>query len=102
MAEAWRIFRETYNYPYVSFRSIGRHCFASALRRAWARARNIVQLAALGREELVSRINSLRTEHELLGYSYGRGVDQARAELRASEARIQDALALCPESGSKP
>ena len=36
MNRAWTIFRETYNYPRMPFRFIGRPCFAWALRKAWA------------------------------------------------------------------
>lgn len=96
MAEAWRIFREVYNYPYVSFRSIGRRCFASALRQAWARARELVRLLSLGRAALLAELERLRGERGLLDYSAGRSVDEARAGLRKQESRIEAALALCP------
>lgn len=39
MKDAWAIFREAYNYPSTPFLSIGRHCFAWALKEAWRRAR---------------------------------------------------------------
>jgi hypothetical protein len=96
MSEAWRIFRETYNYPYVSFRSIGRRCFASALRLAWAKARELVRLASLGSEALESELHRLRGERALLDYSSGRWVDEARAGIRQQEQRIRAALALSP------
>src|SRR4051812_15468290 len=72
MSEAWRIFRERYNYPYVSFRSIGRRCFASALKLAWARARELVRLAALGWEALANELDRLHGERARLEYSSGR------------------------------
>jgi hypothetical protein len=100
MSEAWRIFRETYNYPYVSFRSIGRRCFASALRLAWARARELVRLASLGSEALESELHRLRGERALLDYSSGRWVDEARAGIRQQEQRIRAALALAPPTVS--
>jgi hypothetical protein len=34
MRRAWAIFRDTYRYPSIPFRSIGRPCFAWALRKA--------------------------------------------------------------------
>src|SRR5215207_745499 len=38
MTRAWAIFRETYDYPRMPFRSLGRRCFVWALRAAWAEA----------------------------------------------------------------
>ena len=45
MKRAWVIFSETYCYPSVPFKSIGRKCFAWALRQAWAEAKQAVEAA---------------------------------------------------------
>jgi hypothetical protein len=95
MADASRIFRELYNYPYVSFRSIGRRCFASALRQAWARARELVRLISLGRTALAAELDRLRGARAPRLFCRP-VVDEARAGLRKQESRIEAALALCP------
>ena len=69
MARAWEIFRVTYNYPRIPFRSIGRRCFASCLRRAWAEARETVRLAASGVDRLKAAISELSTETHATGLS---------------------------------
>ncbi|MHC2020397.1 hypothetical protein [Methylobacterium sp. CM6247] len=52
LARAWELFRSSYNYPRVPFRSLGWGCFTWALKKAWSEARETVRLAGLGIEAL--------------------------------------------------
>src|SRR5688572_17892581 len=54
MARARAVFRETYDFPRMPFRSIGRKCFASALRMAWGEHRAAAILAAKPTEKLLT------------------------------------------------
>jgi hypothetical protein len=54
MARAWAIFRDTYDFPRIPFLSIGRRCFASALRMAWGEHRAAAILAAEPTEKLLT------------------------------------------------
>jgi hypothetical protein len=47
MRHAWAIFRQTYKYPLIQFKDIGRNCFAWALRQAWSEARAAARVAAI-------------------------------------------------------
>jgi hypothetical protein len=60
MSRAWAIFRATYHYPQIKFASIGRDCFAWALRQAWAEARTAARLAAIPAPVKVARIAALQ------------------------------------------
>lgn len=62
MSRAWVIFRRTYHYPAIPFASIGRPCFASALRRAWAEAREAKRVAAIPAEVKAARVVQIRTD----------------------------------------
>jgi hypothetical protein len=61
MRRAWAIFRETYRYPQIKFSDIGRNCFAWALRKAWAEAREAARLAATSPLVKAERIETLQT-----------------------------------------
>lgn len=80
MSRAWAIFRQTYNYPAIPFRSIGRPCFAWALRRAWAEAKEAARIAAIPAEVKAQRTDALRSELVLIPY---------REDYRAACARQQ-------------
>lgn len=54
MARAWEMFRASYNYPRVPFRSIGRACFTACLRLAWEEIREIAHMATYGAERLLA------------------------------------------------
>lgn len=60
MTRAWAIFRATYHYPQIKFASIGRGCFAWALRQAWAEARTAARVAAIPAPVKVERIATLQ------------------------------------------
>jgi hypothetical protein len=60
MQRAWELFRATYRYPAIPFRSIGRACFASSLRRAWAEAREAGRVAAIPATVKAERVAELR------------------------------------------
>ena len=64
MRRAWAIFRETYKYPLIKFQDIGRACFAWALKKAWAEARQAARMVAIPRQERAERIETL---HALIG-----------------------------------
>jgi hypothetical protein len=57
---AWAIFRETYKYPLIKFKDIGRKCFAWALRRAWEEARESAQIAAIPMQVRAECIETLQ------------------------------------------
>lgn len=60
MQRAWMIFRKTYKYPQIKFKDIGRRCFAWALKKAWAEARETRRLAALSQTAKAERIQTLQ------------------------------------------
>jgi hypothetical protein len=60
MTRAWAIFRATYHYPQIKFASIGRDCFAWALRQAWAEARAGARVAAIPAPVKAERIATLQ------------------------------------------
>ena len=74
-------FPQTYNYPAVPFKSIGRKCFAWALRRAWAEAKEAARIAAMPTPVKAARADALRSELRLLTY---------RADYRAASARRRE------------
>jgi len=86
MVRAWAIFRQTYHYPAVPFRSIGRPCFAWALRRAWAEAREAARLAAIPADVKAARITDLKRALELVPYI--EDWRQATAQRQQLEAEI--------------
>jgi hypothetical protein len=61
MTRAWAIFRQTYHYPQIKFSSIGRSCFAWALRQAWAEARETARVAAIPPIAKAARIETLQS-----------------------------------------
>lgn len=81
MTRAWAIFRQTYNYPGIPFRSIGRRCFAWALRRAWAEAKDAARIAAIPAPVKATRADALKSELGLLTY---------REDYRAACARSRE------------
>lgn len=60
MSRAWAIFRAAYHYPQIKFASIGRGCFAWALRQAWAEARTAARVAAIPAPVKAERITTLQ------------------------------------------
>lgn len=92
MARAWELFRQTYRYPSIPFASIGRKCFAWALKTAWAEAREAARLAALGIAELKSRIAGLTTIAD--PYFHGSYAMQAERDARRATQRLAYERAL--------
>ena len=78
MQRAWAIFRQTYRYPAVPFRSLGRECFAWALREAWRLAKEAARLAAIPADVKTNRSETLRDEIAFLTYREDYGAAQAR------------------------
>jgi hypothetical protein len=64
MQAAWQIFRETYHYPAVPFKSIGRPCFGWALSEAYRREREKARIAAIPASVKTARITYLQAERE--------------------------------------
>lgn len=90
MIRAWAIFRETYGYPAVPFRSIGRACFTWALRRAWHEAREAARVAAIPAETRGARIAALTGERELLTYADSwRWAEARRAQIDGEIRRLE-------------
>ena len=87
LRRAWAIFAETYHYPTVPFRSIGRRCFNSALRRAWNEARAAAELAAMSIADIRARLVSIEAEIDGLKYrGFARNFETLYRELH-DEAR---------------
>jgi CRISPR/Cas system Type II protein with McrA/HNH and RuvC-like nuclease domain len=68
MRRAWAIFRQTYKYPLIKFKDIGRSCFSWALRQAWGEARDAARVAAIPVRERAERIQTLQTSIERASY----------------------------------
>lgn len=85
MHQAWTIFRSTYHYPAVPFRSIGRPCFAWALREAWRQERAAARVAAIPLATRQARAVELRDELAFLTYRD----DYRAAEFRRSEIKAE-------------
>src|SRR5688572_21224834 len=83
MSRAWAIFAQTYGYPRIPFRSIGRHCFDAALHRAWQEAKAAARLATMPTEAL-ARVDQITAELEGLRYR-GWGTDLNREHNRLNE-----------------
>ncbi len=62
MKRAWEIFRSTYSYPEIPFKSIGWLCFASCLKMAWAEFKRPV---AVDTRPLPEQLASLQYAHKL-------------------------------------
>jgi hypothetical protein len=87
MRRAWEIFRETYKHPAIKFADIGRKCFAWALRKAWAEARDAARLVAISPEARAARIAVLETSIQHAGFidsgpAWRRTVTACRDEIR--------------------
>ncbi|WP_246663758.1 hypothetical protein [Tardiphaga sp. vice278] len=94
MTRAWAMFRQAYNYPRIKFASIGRKCFASCLRAAWAEARKAAKVSAMPAAAKAARIVELTDTIRFAPFSESwrqasREISAARAEL----ARLTTATA---------
>ncbi|MBS7702697.1 hypothetical protein [Chelatococcus asaccharovorans] len=69
MRAAWAIFREVYRFPAVPFASIGRKCFAWALREAWRRGREKARAALVKPEARKAEVIRLHREIEVLDFA---------------------------------
>lgn len=97
MCRAWGIFRLTYSYPQIKFASIGRRCFASCLRAAWAEYRQALAAAAIPAKAKHARIKALQRQLSLAQYADSYGTTQrieaaCRAEI-AALSQTQEARA---------
>jgi hypothetical protein len=86
MTRAWAIFRQTYCYPRIKFSSIGRKCFGSCLRAAWAEARKATNVAAMPAAAKAARIVELTDTIRFAPFNESwrqasREISSARAEL---------------------
>ncbi|CAL74423.1 hypothetical protein BRADO0480 [Bradyrhizobium sp. ORS 278] len=93
MRRAWAIFREVYKYPQIKFSDIGRNCFAWALRKAWAEAREAARLSAIPAQERQDCISCLNALIERAGFidsgpAWRRTVTAYRDEIRQLETAI--------------
>ena len=59
---------ERCNFGRLSFSSIGRQCFGLCLKQAWYEVKREAELKALPREQVVTRIASLKAERDALKY----------------------------------
>lgn len=95
MRRAWEMFRKSYDYPRVPFRSIGRACFIACLRCAWHEAREIVQLASYGVERLTNLKLAASEPPHVTGITTRFWEDPKQYLARANAVRMYDAaLAL--------
>jgi hypothetical protein len=86
MVAAWEIFRQTYKYPAIPFASIGRPCFAWALKEAHRRARVAAKAAAIPATVRAARIAELQTA--AVRAVYADSFRQTQAELAAIEREL--------------
>lgn len=94
MRRAWAIFRQTYNFPRISFRSIGRRCFASCLRRAWDEAKRGAATATRSASELRNRAEDIRRQIADLTFApFGIDAGRERDRLNALLAPLTAELA---------
>ena len=94
MRRAWEIFGRTYNFPTIPFRSIGRHCFASCLRMAWAEAKRARALAETPTDVLEHQAASYRSQIDDLRFAGWRtNVERERRTLSAALATVATELA---------
>lgn len=97
MSRAWEIFRAKYNYPRIRFASIGRACFAWALKAAWAEVREAVRLAAIPLPALAARVDVLDAKiWDLQFVGWGTNVAKERDRINAER------LPLIAELGRRP
>ena len=94
MRRAWAIFAESYKFPQIKFRDIGRKCFAWALKRAWAEAREAARIAATPAEVKAERIGALQTMLDRAAFidsgpQWKAAVTTYRSELRQLTAQVQ-------------
>lgn len=94
MRRAWEIFRTTYHYPQIKFSSIGRPCFAGALRKAWHEAKAARAVALIPADVRASRIDELRWHIDRARF----GSDWSRAQ-QTILACDQEIAALSPAGG---
>lgn len=81
MRRAWAIFRQTYNYPALSWKSVeysDRRCFGSCLRCAWAELREATRLSSISGDVKAARSKALSHEMMLLTF---------REDYRAAQVR---------------
>jgi hypothetical protein len=97
MALAWAIFRQTYNpWGTMPFRSIGRQCFAWALREAWRRQREADRVAAIPASVKAEQSARLTRELELLPYREDyRAAQFRRTEITRQLATLATTLSRC-------
>lgn len=93
MSRAWAIFRATYHYPQIRFASIGRQCFAWALKQAWAEAHKAAAVAAIPAAAKVERIAALEAAIGREAFndhypSYSANVAAMRSEVRTLSVSI--------------
>lgn len=97
MRRAWEIFRETYDFPRMPFRSIGRACFQWALKAAWAEAQRLAALAAYGVGHLNQMLVTLDTPVHRVGLSTSMwGRSDELIERARQRREITAALAFAP------
>lgn len=93
MARAWEIFREAYKYPQIKFSSIGRHCFAGCLRRAWAERRQAIEVKAIPAADRRKRVKALQRQIAIAQYS------DSYATTRSIESACRAEIALLAGKG---
>ena len=94
MQRAWELFRATYNFPAIPFRSIGRPFFASCLRMAWAEAKRASALAETPTDVLEHQAASFRSQIDDLRFAgWGTNVERERRILSAALATVASELA---------
>lgn len=65
---AKQIFGRTYNYPAVPFRSLGRECFAWAMKEAARQTREAARIAAIPAEVKEARLTAINDALLILDY----------------------------------
>lgn len=68
MTRAWAIFRATYRFPAVPFKSIGRPCFGWALKEAHREVRAAAAIAAIPAPVKAARVEAINRALVILDY----------------------------------
>ena len=95
MNAAWDEFRRVYSYPATSFNSIGRHCLASCIRRAWFKAKEKQALEGTSRTDREDRIVHLQDCIEgLKDRPFSVNIAEVAKPMRREIAALRLSLAL--------
>ncbi len=80
MKTSWQLFRNIYKFPSISFKAIGRRCFAWCVKEAWRQLREAARKAAMTVDQMKVRIE--RLTYEIDRNEYRRWTPELSTETR--------------------